>query len=170
MGFGLSVGATLGITLLAAPCARRLRGPRWLRDSLGTTLAAQVGVLPVLVPVFGSLPLVSIPANLLAVPLAAPLTIWGLVAGAAAGVLAPPAPGIAEVLQIPTLVLADGVLGIASAAATVPLAVDAEALGVAIVGAGAIAAAVGMVRATRRDRRMLARRGADQPSQRLPAR
>lgn len=170
VGFGLSVGATLGITLLAAPCSRRLRGPQWLRDSLGTTLAAQVGVLPVLVPVFGSLPLVSIPANLLAVPLAAPLTIWGLAAGAVAGVLASPAPGIAEVLLVPTLVLADGVLGIASAAATVPLAVDAEALGVAIVGAGAIAAVVAMVRATRRDRRMLARRGADQPSQHLSAR
>ncbi|MFO7590669.1 MAG: ComEC/Rec2 family competence protein [Acidimicrobiia bacterium] len=170
VGFGLSVGATLGITLLAAPCARRLRGPLWLRDSLGTTLAAQVGVLPVLVPVFGSLPLVSVPANLLAVPLAAPLTIWGLAAGAVAGLLASPAPGIAEVLQLPTLVLADGVLGIAAAAATAPLAVDAEALGVAIAIAGAIAAAVGMVRATRRDRRMLARRGADQPSQRLPAR
>jgi len=169
VGFGLSVGATLGITLLAAPCARRLRGPQWLRDSLGTTLAAQVGVLPVLVPVFGSLPLVSVPANLLAVPLAAPLTIWGLVAGGVAGLLVAPAPGLAEALQLPTLLLADAVLGIAEAAAAVPLAVDAEVLGVAIGIAASVGAVIAIVRATRRDRRMLARRGADQPSQRLPA-
>jgi len=166
VGFGLSVGATLGITILAAPCARRLRGPQWLRDSLGTTLAAQVGVLPVLVPVFGSLPLVSVPANLLAVPLAAPLTIWGLVAGGAAGMLASPAPDIAEALQWPTLVLADAVLGIASAAAEVPVAVGAETIGIAAVTS---AVAFGFVRRTRRRRRMLAPRAADQPRRRLPA-
>ncbi len=168
VGFGLSAGATLGITVLAAPCARRLRGPAWLRDSLGTTLAAQVGVLPVLVPVFGSLPLVSIPANLLAVPLAAPLTIWGLVAGAAAGVLASPAPGVARALQAPTHVLADAVLGIAAAAAEVPLAVGAAELGVGCGVVGALAARRSLMRGPRRCRRMLAARGADRPSQRLP--
>ena len=168
VGFALSTGATLGITLLAGPCARRLRGPTWLRESLGTTLAAQVGVLPVLVPVFGSLPLVSVPANLLAVPLAAPLTIWGLVAGACAGLLAAPAPGLARALQMPTLLLADAVLGIAAAAARMPLAVDAEAIGVAvgIVVVGAVL--VALVRRVRSDGRMLAERGADRPSQRLP--
>ncbi len=158
VGFALSVGATLGITTLAAPCARRLPGPVWLRESLGTTLAAQVGVLPVLIPVFGSLPLISIPANLLAVPLAAPLTIWGLVAGGVGGVLATSAPAIAEALQWPTLVLAEAVLGIAAAAAEVPLAVGAETLAV---GAGAAGAGVGIVRVVRRHRRMLAERGAD---------
>ncbi len=178
VGFGLSVGATLGITLLAGPLARRLRGPAWLRESLGTTLAAQVGVLPVLVPVFGSLPLVSVPANLLAVPLAGPLTIWGLIAGAVSGLLAGPAPRIAHALQVPTLVLADGVLGIAAAAAQVPLSVDAATIGV-VVGIAAIGAVVirltgirligsRLVRASRPDRRMLAERGADRPSERIP--
>ena len=37
------------------------------------------------IPVFGSMPLVALPANLVAVPLAAPLTMWGLVAGVVSG-------------------------------------------------------------------------------------
>ena len=45
-------------------------GPRWLREALGVTAAAQIGVAPVLIPVFGSMPLVALPANLLAAPLA----------------------------------------------------------------------------------------------------
>ena len=146
---------------------------------MGTTLAAQVGVLPVLVPVFGSLPLVSVPANLFAVPLAGPLTIWGLIAGAVSGLLAGPAPRIAHALQVPTLVLADGVLGIAAAAARVPLAVDAATIGV-VVGIATMGAVVirltgirligsRLVRASRPDRRMLAERGADRPSERIPS-
>ena len=160
VGFGLSVGATLGIATLAGPVARHLPGPAWAREALGTTLAAQVGVLPVLVPVFGSLPLVSVPANLLAVPLAAPLTIWGLVAGALAGAIATSAPGVARALQWPTLILADAVLGIARAAAAIPLAVSGEVLGVA-----ALLVAPAIVG---RHRRMLARRGTRPTSTPLP--
>ena len=76
--------ATAGIALAAPPIASRLPGPRSLASVIAVTLAAQLGVAPVLVPTFGSVPAVSLPANLLAGPLVVPVTVWGLVAGAAA--------------------------------------------------------------------------------------
>jgi competence protein ComEC len=161
VGFQLSCGASAGIALLAVPFARRLRGPAWLRESLGTTAAAQVGVAPVLLPVFGSMPLVSLPANLLAVPLAGPLTTWGLTAGALAGVVHDVAPPIASLLQVPTRMLAEGVLGLAALASEVPIEVDAA-------GALALAALVTMVGVTvaalRRRRRMLRERAVVVPT------
>lgn len=136
IGFLLSCGACAGIALLAPPIAERLRGPRWLREGLATTAAAQLGVAPVLLPVFGSLPLVSLVANLVAVPLAAPLTTWGLASGAFGGVVGRTVPGVAALAQVPTRVLADAVLGVAGAAARVPLAIDLRgAIACALLGA-----------------------------------
>ncbi len=155
VGFQLSCGASAGITLLAAPITRRLRGPGWLRESLGTTAAAQMGVAPVLLPVFGTLPLVSLPANLLAVPLAGPLTTWGLTAGAGAGVLRDAAPSIASLLQVPTRLLAQGVLGLAALASEAPLAVDARGASLLLVAVGGAGALVVVLR---RRRRMLRER------------
>ena len=82
VGFALSCTASLGIALWSRPITEWLWGPQWIREVLGVTAAAQIGVAPVLIPVFGSVPLVALPANLVAVPLAAPLTMWGIVAGA----------------------------------------------------------------------------------------
>jgi competence protein ComEC len=165
VGFLLSVGASLGIALLAVPIARWLRGPAWFREPLATTAAAQIGVAPILIPVFGSVPLVALPANLLAVPLVGPLTIWGLVAGTMAGVMRSRVPPAATALQWPTHVLADAVLGIADAASRVPLEVGAPhvgaAVGVAAVVAVLVAAPVALpvaVRVLARRRPMLRRR------------
>ena len=91
-----------------------LRGPRWLREGLAITVAAQIGVAPVLIPVFGSIPVASLPANLLAVPLAAPLTMWGLLSGLVGSVLEPWWPGLAAALQVPTGALAGMLLRIAA--------------------------------------------------------
>ena len=124
VAFQLSCGASLGIALLAAPIAEWLRGPAWLRESLAVTAAAQVGVAPVLLTVFGSMPLVSLPANLLAVPIAGPLTMWGLAGGATAGLVHPVVPGLGALIQAPTQLMADAMLGIADAAARVPIAID----------------------------------------------
>lgn len=118
VGFQLSVGACAGILLLAGPIARRLPGPRWLADALAVTLAAQVGVAPVLIPVFGGVPVASIPANLLAVPAAGPLMAWGLTAGLVAGAAGPPADAV---LHLPTSVLVGWVAGVARWAAALPL-------------------------------------------------
>jgi competence protein ComEC len=118
VGFQLSVGATLGIALLAAPLSSWLRGPSWFTEPLAVTVAAQVGVAPVAVPQFGGIPLASLPANLLAVPAAAPLTAWGLTGGVVAGVAGRPFDGW---LHLPTRVLAGWLAGVARWAEELPL-------------------------------------------------
>jgi competence protein ComEC len=146
IAFLLSCGASAGIVVLGDPLQRRLRGPRWIREALGVTVAAQVGVAPVLIPVFGSIPLATLPANVLAVPAAGPLTVWGLVAGVASNAVAGWWPGLADALQVPTFVLVRYVRAVAEAFAPVPISVD-------LLGASVIAtlvAAIGMARRRRR--------------------
>lgn len=143
VGFLLSAGAAAGIVVLANPIAARLPGPRLIADALGVTAAAQLGVLPVLIPVFGTVPLVALPANLLAAPVVGPLTVWGLVAGVVGGVLGP---GVAHWLQLPTYALLRWVETVAGAAAAEPLAVDGRGL----CGLVALGCAAGAVLATSR--------------------
>lgn len=121
VGFLLSCGACAGIVTFSAPIASRLRGPVWFRDALGVTAAAQIGVAPVLVTTFGSVPLIALPANLVAAPFVGPLTVWGLVAGVAGGILGP---GVAFWLQLPSLTMLRGIEWVARTSATVPVAVD----------------------------------------------
>jgi len=128
VGFVLSCAASLGITLLARPLAARLRGPAWFREVLAVTLAAQLAVAPVIIPVFGSMPIVALPANLVAVPLAAPLTVWGILAGVVGGLTAGWAPAVPRLLAVPTTALLHGLVAVASVAASVPLAVDGRAV------------------------------------------
>ena len=81
VGLWLSVAATAGVCVVGPWLSARLRGPPWWRVALGTTLGAQVGVaLPSLL-VFHRLPAVSVPANLLAVPVAGAVMLLGLPAG-----------------------------------------------------------------------------------------
>ncbi|NIR36721.1 MAG: hypothetical protein GWN79_08665, partial [Actinobacteria bacterium] len=74
-------------------------GPPWLAVPAATTVAAQLGVAPFLLAVFGPMPLAALPANLLAGPVSGAVMVWGctagLVAGAAGG-------GVAAVLHLPT--------------------------------------------------------------------
>jgi competence protein ComEC len=140
VGFLLSCGASAGILLFGEPIAARLRGPRLLRETAGVTLAAQLGTAPILLPVFGSVPLVALPANLVAVPLAAPITVVGLTAGIAGGLVRPVSPGAATALQLPVLGLVRAVEIVASVAAQAPLAVDGRAVwGLVALGAAALA-------------------------------
>jgi competence protein ComEC len=152
IGFLLSAGASAGIVLFAPAIGARLPGPRPVAEALGVTAAAQVGVLPVLVPVFGAVPLVALPANLLAAPAVGPLTVWGLVAGVIGGVLGP---GAAHWLQLPTYALLRFVEMVASTAATRPLAVDGRGLS-GLLALGCVGAVLHRVRKTRTGR--LARR------------
>lgn len=71
-------------------CRLTVLGP--LALPVGITLGAQAGVVVPSVLVFGRLPLVSIPANLLAVPVAGLVMLYGLPAGLVAGWWAPLAP------------------------------------------------------------------------------
>lgn len=85
-GFALSVAATAGL-LIVAPgwCARLLdRGvPLWAAAPAAATAAAELFCEPLLVTFSGSLPLVAVPANVLAVPAAPVATVLGISAMAA---------------------------------------------------------------------------------------
>jgi competence protein ComEC len=118
LGFQLSVGATIGIALLAGPLGRVLPGPTWFAEPLAITIAAQIGVAPVALPAFGGLPLASLPANLLAVPAAAPLTAWGLTGGVVAGLAGPPFDGW---LHVPSRLLTWWLAGVARWGAGLPV-------------------------------------------------
>jgi competence protein ComEC len=150
VGFLLSCGASLGIALFSKPITARLRGPAWMREVLGVTAAAQVGVAPVLIPVFGSMPLVALPANLVAVPLAAPLTMWGLAAGVLGGLARPVSPAIPRLLELPTVGLLHALLSVADLAARVPVAIDGRAAW-GVLAFGALLAAAHRARRLRRD-------------------
>lgn len=82
VGFQLSCAATTGILLLGPPVAARLaRWPQSLAQGAAVTIAAQVAVLPLLVVSFRQLSLVSVPANLAALPLVPPAMLLGLAGG-----------------------------------------------------------------------------------------
>ncbi len=117
-GWWLSVGATFGIALLAGPISTRIPGPRGLALAAGVTLAAQIGVAPIQLAVFGGLPVVSLPANLLAVPAAGPVMIWGLPAGLIAGFLPRP---IAALIHLPSRACIRWIALVARLAARMPL-------------------------------------------------
>jgi len=92
VGFWLSVGATAGVAVIGPWLAPRLACLGSFAVPVAVTLGAQAGVvLPVLL-VFGRLPLVSVPANLLAVPVAGFVMLYGLPAGLLAGSMPPIAP------------------------------------------------------------------------------
>jgi competence protein ComEC len=141
VGFLLSCGATAGITILARPIGARLRGPAWVRDALGVTIAAQVGVAPVLLPVFGTVPLAALPANVVALPLAAPITVFGLPAAVAGGLVSEWSPVLARLVQLPTLLLTRAVLTVAATTSRIPVSIDVRAAW-ALVTVGCVATAI----------------------------
>ncbi len=152
VGFLLSSGASLGILLLSEPIRRRFPGPAWFTEVASVTLAAQLGVAPILLPVFGTVSLVSIPANVLAVPAAGAITVLGLVSGVLGGLVRPWWPLAAEVLQWPVLGLLRWVEAVASVAARHPVAIGPRA-------AWALVGAVGALGAVLRWRRGAPRAG-----------
>jgi competence protein ComEC len=89
VAFWLSLGATLGVSVVGPWFAARLAGPRWLIDTLSVTLGAQVGVLIPSWLVFERLPVLGIVANLFAVPVAGFVMLYGIPAGLAADLLGP---------------------------------------------------------------------------------
>lgn len=118
LGFRLSVAAVVGLALWARPLAERLRGPRWWREALAATLAAQAATAPVLLALGGLAP-ASIPANVLAVPAAGPIMVWGLTGGVVAGVAGG---SLAWLLHLPSRVLLAWLVAVAEGAARLPLA------------------------------------------------
>ena len=82
VAFLLSCGASAGIVYAEPWIVRRIPGPRFVREPLAVSLAAQLGVLPVLLATFGSFPLVTPVANLFAAPAAELVGVYGFLAAA----------------------------------------------------------------------------------------
>jgi competence protein ComEC len=78
IGFYMSVGATLGLCVGAAPLTKVIPGPRWLAQLVAATVAAQIGVMPAVLTVFGLPSAAGIIANVLAVPVAGMVMLVGL--------------------------------------------------------------------------------------------
>jgi competence protein ComEC len=87
VGFQLSVAATAGMLALATPIAERVAFlPRAVALAAGATVAAQVGVTPILLFHFHEVPLSTLLANVVAFPAVSPALLVGL-AGAGAGLV-----------------------------------------------------------------------------------
>jgi competence protein ComEC len=136
-GFQLSVAATAGLAAMAGPLAARLSIlPRPVAGSAAATIAAQVAVTPLLLLLFGTVPTVTLLANVLAFPAVAPALLLGSVASA----LALPWRGLGEDVGVLAEVPLGYLIGLADRLARFPLpsvtggvAVAAGAAGLAVV-------------------------------------
>ena len=134
LAFQLSVCATCGLLWITPALAEMLPGPRPLRLAIATTAGAQLAVMPLLVAVFGTVPLASLPANVAAGPASAPVMMWGLTGGVGAGLLGG---RLAWLVHRPTAALLWWVRAVAEAAAAAPPAMLGAA-GAAVVGGGVV--------------------------------
>ncbi len=100
VGFWLSVGATAGVCTVGPFLAERFGSLGPVALALGVTLGAQVGVVVPSLLVFGRLPLLSVAANLLAVPVAGMVMLYGLPAGLLVGAV----PMLGPVVMFPARV------------------------------------------------------------------
>ncbi len=103
IGFQLSVAATAGMVSLATPIAERLRRflPLPAAMAAGTTIAAQLGVTPLLLFHFHEVPGVTIVANLAAFPAVSPALLLGIAASALGLVWLPLGHAVALLAGVP---------------------------------------------------------------------
>lgn len=151
VGFQLSVAATGSMVALATPFAERLRFlPKPLAMATGATLAAQVGVTPVLLFYFHEVPMVTALANVLAFPAVSPALLLGL--GASAVGLASPA--LARPLALAAGLPLRYLETVADRLSTapVPWVTSGGGIAVLVIGFGLVAAVVGWARPGRRPR------------------
>lgn len=120
LGLLLSAGATLGVLVVAPAILARVPGrvPRPIAALAAVTLGAQLAVAPLLLGAFGEVPLVGLPANLIAVPLAGIASALAV----AGTVLVVVAPGLAEHVLALAALPAGGILAVARVAAEHPVA------------------------------------------------
>ncbi|RIK09114.1 MAG: hypothetical protein DCC49_07395 [Acidobacteria bacterium] len=90
VGFQLSVAATVAIAYWAVPLsgcvAKFARIPKAIALPTAVALSAEMGVAPLIAAHFGTVQVLSVPANLLAVPVAGFVSVWGYVASAVSAV------------------------------------------------------------------------------------
>ncbi|MDQ4005378.1 MAG: DNA internalization-related competence protein ComEC/Rec2, partial [Actinomycetota bacterium] len=141
VGFQLSVGATVGLAILAGPFASRFRWlPRWLALALGATLAAQATVTPLLLLRFGSVPTMTLIANVLAFPAVGVALLSGVAAAGAALLSASGGSLLGRLAQLPLGYLVEvadrtarvPVPGLTSEGPLLPLALAAGVVALAV--------------------------------------
>jgi len=143
LGFVLSVVATLGLALGSGSLTDRLVGPRWWRELLGASLAAQVATLPVQLAAFGVVPAAAPLANVLAVPAAGAVVVLGASVGVVAGLVHPV---VGEVLVLPAALLVGWIDAVAAWVSRLPIPpLDAPRAAMVLVG-GSLAWSVGRER------------------------
>lgn len=123
-GFGLSVVATAGLiwlTPIIEAVLTRIKNA-FLKEILATTLSAQIAVLPLLLYHTGNLSLVSIPANLLVMPIVPLMMGLSYFAGVAGVLLAAVTPSVGAALSLPAYLAGAYMLFIAEGSAALPLA------------------------------------------------
>jgi competence protein ComEC len=91
MGFILSYAATLSLVIFYKPIFEKmpLKIPKFVRDILAGTIAAQIGVMPIIAYCFNTVSLISILTNLLTAPLTGVLTVLGALAAILGGICLP---------------------------------------------------------------------------------
>lgn len=110
-GFSLSVFATGGLLLFAKALLASFdriiskKIPEWVLTGLVVTVSAQIAVFPLLIALGSPISLGSLPANLIAVPLAGPTMVFGLLAAMAAPIYFPLGITFAWLATIPAWVI-----------------------------------------------------------------
>ena len=123
-GFGLSVVATAGLiwlTPLFELVLARMKSNFW-REATATTLAAQTAVLPLLLYNTGTLSLVALPANLLALPVVPFAMAFSALAGFAGMLFSGFLPFIAILFAVPAYFTTSYLIALAEKAANLPFA------------------------------------------------
>ena len=119
-GFALSVAATAGILLLAPKLELWLSerfGHEKLAQLVAIPLAATFMCTPIILAISGLFSLVSIPANVLAEPVVAPITIIGFIAA----LLSPALPSVSHILLLAIKPLAQFIVWISNIASNLPV-------------------------------------------------
>jgi competence protein ComEC len=118
-GWQLSFAAVGGILVLGPHIASGLAdrgGPRPLAEACAITASATLATAPLLALLFGETSLVSLPANVLATPLVAPIMWIGAVAAAVGQISPGTGEGLAQLAAVPLALL----VALARSAAAVP--------------------------------------------------
>lgn len=97
VGFGLSVGATFGLAWWTSWCRQVVGGG----ETLAATVAAQLGTMPLMLWVFGSVPVATFVTNPLAIPVAGMVMTIGLPLTIAASAIPALQSPVGAVMSVP---------------------------------------------------------------------
>lgn len=151
VGFQLSIAATLAIAFWALPISevlrRYVRLPRCVALPAAVALTAEIGVAPVIAAHFGTIQLLSVPANMAAVPAAGFASVWGYPACLVSALI----PSLGELLHLGTKWPLQWTRAVATTASGLPGAeVHIGKVPWAAAGAAYAVQALGMAFVTRR--------------------